>query len=109
MAEHPTDARLLLFDRPRVEVRLPGELAAWLVLELPPPTADPRPQGAFAIDPRVPESVVQLDWSGVTAPGVSRVVLTVTAAGREWVLEPDPRTPARWRVRDDADHHRHWS
>ena len=103
-----TDARLLLFDRPRVEVRLPGELPAWLVLELPPPAADPRPQGVFRIDPRVPESEVQLEWAAATGPGVNRVLLTVTAAGRTWVLEPDPRTPARWRVHD-ADHHRHWS
>src|SRR4051812_6044305 len=103
------DPRLLLFDPPRVEVRLPGELPAWLVLELPPPTAEPRPQGVFHIDPRVPESEVTLDWAAATAPGVSRVLLTVTAAGRSWVLEPDPRTPRRWRIHGDADPPRHWS
>src|SRR3954470_9857674 len=104
-----TEARLLLFDRPRVEVRLPGELPAWLVLELPPPPADPRPQGVFRIDPRVPESEVTLDWAAASAPGINRVTLTVTAAGRSWVLEPDPRHPARWRLHGNADHHRHWS
>jgi hypothetical protein len=103
-----TEARLLLFDRPRVEVRLSGELPAWLVLELPPPTAEPRPQGVFRIDPRVPESEVTLEWAAATGPGVTRVLLTVTAAGRSWVLEPDPRAPGRWRL-NDADGHRFWS
>jgi hypothetical protein len=104
-------AKLFLFDRPRVEVRLPqpaaAALPAWVVVELPGPQAKDRPEGRFVADPRLPEVELTLSWGAV--PGGTRAVLTVSLGERTWVLEQDARYPSRWRLRSDPDHRRHWS
>ena len=104
-------ARLFLFDRPRVEVRLPQpdvpSLPAWVVVELPGPQATDRPEGRFVAEPRLPEVELALSWG--TVPGGTRAVLTVSLGGLTWVLEQDPRHPSRWRLRCDPDHCRIWS
>lgn len=103
-------ARVYLFDRPRVEVPLPasaGSLPAWVVVELPGPQSESRPEGRFVADPRLPEAELVLAWG--TVPGGTRATLTVVIGELEWVLEQDPRHPARWRLRCDPDHCRVWS
>jgi hypothetical protein len=108
-------ARLFLFDRPRVEIPLPpvapvpcgDKLPVWLSVGLPGPNSANRTTGRFRVDPRVPESDVILEWG--TSPG-GEPSLSVTVGGcHTWVLEPDDARPGRWRVESEVDACRYWS
>jgi len=113
MTVHVAAARLLLGDRPRVEIPLtsagPGALPTWLTVALPGPTSESRPEGRFLADPRLPESAVVLTWG--TAPGVPRAsaTLTVCVGEKSWTLEQDARNPRRWLEQAHSDHGRCWS
>ncbi len=109
MSQAPAEVRLLLGERPRLEMDVAGPLPAWITVRLPAPTSPDRPAGRFVVEPRLPETEVILHWS--TAPGVPRAlqVLTVTAGGHQWVLEQDVRHPERWREQAELDARRTWS
>jgi hypothetical protein len=110
MKENTSAARLLLGDRPRVEIPLtPGALPAWLVVALPGPTSESRPEGRLLADPRVPESEIVFTWGEITAVPRSLRTLNVSVGGQSWTLEQDLRNPERWLVHAAPEPGRHWS
>jgi hypothetical protein len=113
MTQTAQTVRLLLGDRPRLEIALtpaaPAALPAWLVIALPGPTSETRPHGRFLADPRLPESEVVLRWGETTAVPRGFPVLHVSAGGQSWSLEQDNHNPERWRVQAAPEHGRQWS
>lgn len=113
MTETTKQAQVVLGDRPRLEIALdpgtPGALQTGLVICLPSPTAEQRPEGRFLADPRLPESDVLFAWSQLAAVPRALHVLTVSTGGETWVLEQDVHHPDRWRLQGHSDHWRAWS
>src|SRR5438105_3496512 len=112
MEKGPTQARLYLGDRPRIEIVLASGTAgppSWLAVDLPAPDSEPRLEGRIVADPRIPESEMVLTWSQVPAVPRALIALTVTVGDQSWTLEQDLRNLGRWRFHAEADTHRAWS
>jgi hypothetical protein len=89
-------------------LEIPLTPTAWLTVLLPGPQTEPRPEGRFRADPRIPESEIELHWGEVSAVPRRLTVLTVSAGDTTWTLEQDIRHPERWRSHADAEVHRAW-
>ena len=106
-------ARIISGDHARVEIHLgaglPGELPAWVVVELPGPLASEKVSGDFRIDARLDDLKIHLEWGEVLAVPKSLPVLTVRFAEQTWRLQQDTRHVNRWKLVDEHDHTRSWS
>lgn len=113
MTHKSRKVRLLLGERPRLEIPLSSgeseQLPAWLVVEIPGPQAEPRPEGRFLVDACLPELAVQLAWSQILRVPRTLQVLTITLETQSWTLEQDPQHPNRWHEQADPDRQRTWS